>query len=106
VLFLLFNAITKKTKVRAVFRACAQLGLSENLMVAIGITSLVGTTRYVIPRTAIRLTGYPGGAVSIPVRVGNPPCGQTLLPVDFGAFVWLGLCRREGRFGSRIPLRS
>ena len=89
-------------KVRAVLAACAQLGLSENRTDAIGITLLVGTTLYVIPRTAILLTGYPGGALSIPVRVGNPPFGQTRFPVDFVAFVWLGLCLREGRFGSLI----
>lgn len=106
VLILLFDGITKVIKVRAALVACAQLGLSENLMVAMGITLLVCTIRYVIPRSAIRLTGYLGGAVSIPVRVGNPLFGQTLFPVYFGAFVWLGLYLREGRLRSLIPLRS
>lgn len=110
VLFLLFDGITKVMKVPVVLKACAQIGLPETLVVAIGITLLVCTVLYVIPGTsilgAILLTGYLGGAVSIQLRVGNPLFSQTLFPVYFGVLVWLGLYLREGRLRSLIPLRS
>jgi hypothetical protein len=110
VLFLLFDGITKVMKVSAVLKACAQLGLSENHVVAIGTTLLVCTVLYVIPRTsilgAILLTGYLGGAVCIQLRVGNPLFSQTLFPVYFGVLVWLALYLRESRLRSLIPLRS
>ena len=110
VLFLLFDGITKVMKVPAVVAACVQIGLSQNLVVAIGITLLVCTVLYVIPQTsilgAILLTGYLGGAVCIQLRVGNPLFSQTLFPVYFGVLVWLALYLREARLRSLIPLRS
>jgi hypothetical protein len=110
VLFLLFDGITKVMKVSAVLAACVQIGLSQNLVVAIGISLLACTVLYVIPQTsilgAILLTGYLGGAVSIQLRVGNPLFSQTLFPVYFGVLVWLGLYLREARLRSLIPLRS
>ena len=110
VLFLLFDGITKLMKVLPVLKACAQLGLSENLVVPIGATLLVCTLLYVIPSTsilgAILLTGYLGGAVCIQLRVGNPLFSQTLFPVYFGVLVWLGLYLRDARLRSIIPLRS
>lgn len=110
VLFLLFDGITKVMKASAVLKACAQIGLPENLVVAIGTTLLVCTFLYVIPQTsilgAILLTGYLGGAVCIQLRVGNPLFSQTLFPVYFGALVWLGLYLREPRLRSLVPFRS
>ena len=110
VLFLLFDGVTKVMKVSAVLAASAQLGLSQNLIVAIGITLLACTFLYVIPPTsilgAILLTGYLGGAVSIQLRVGNPLFGQTLFPVYFGVLVWLGLYLRDARLRILIPLQS
>lgn len=110
VLFLLFDGITKVMKVSAVLKASAQLGFSENLIAAIGVTLLVCTVLYVIPSTsilgAILLTGYLGGAVCIQLRVGNPLFSQTLFPVYFGVLVWLGLYLREPRLRSLVPLRS
>ena len=110
VLFLLFDGIAKVMKASAVLKASAQLGLSDNLVVAIGVTLLVCTLLYVIPATsilgAILLTGYLGGAVCIQLRVGNPLFSQTLFPVYFGVLVWLGLYLREPRLRSLVPLRS
>ena len=110
VLFLLFDGIAKVMRVRAVLDASAQLGLSENLIVAIGTTLLVCTVLYLIPQTsilgAILLTGYLGGAVCIQLRVGNPLFSQTLFPVYFGVLVWLGLYLRDRRLRALIPLRS
>lgn len=110
VLFLLFDGVTKVMKVPVVLKACAQLGLPENLVATTGITLLVCTVLYVIPRTsilgAILLTAYLGGAVCIQLRVRNPLLSQTLFPVYFGVLVWLGLYLRESRLRLLIPLRS
>jgi DoxX-like family len=110
VLFLLFDGITKVMKVSAVLAASVRLGLSENLIVAIGVTLLVCTILYVIPRTsilgAILPTGYLGGAVSIQLRVGNPLFSQALFPVYFGVLVRVGLYFRDARLRALIPLRS
>lgn len=110
VLFLLFDGITKLMKISVVLKACAQLGLSESIVVPIGITLLVCTVLYIIPSTsilgAILLTGYLGGAVCIQLRVGNPLFSQTLFPVYFGVLVWLALYLREPRLRSLIPLRG
>ena len=109
-MFLLFDGITKVMKVPVVLQASAQIGFSENLIVPIGITLLVCTILYVIPRTsilgAILLTGYLGGAVSIQLGIGNPLFSQTLFPVYFGMLVWLALYLREARLRSVVPLRS
>ncbi len=109
-LFLIFGGITKVMKVSAVLKASAQLGLSDNLIVAIGITLLACTVLYVIPQTsifgAILPAGYLGGAVSIQLRVRNPLFSQTLFPVYFGVLVWLGLYLRERRLRALIPLQS
>ncbi|PYT82680.1 MAG: hypothetical protein DMG40_05240 [Acidobacteria bacterium] len=109
VLFLLFDGITKVMRVPAVLKASAQLGLSDKLIVAIGVTLLLCTGLYVIPRTAVLgavfLTGYLGGAVSIQLRVGNPLFSETLFPVYFGVLVWLGLYLRESRLRALVPLR-
>jgi DoxX-like family len=110
VLFLHFDGITKVMKVSAVLAASVRLGLSENLIVAIGVTLLVCTILYVIPRTsilgAILPTGYLGGAVSIQLRVGNPLFSQALFPVYFGVLVRVGLYFRDARLRALIPLRS
>jgi len=106
VFFLLFDSITRVMKVSAVLAASVRLDLSENLIVAIGITLLVCTLLDVIPRTsilaAILLTGYLGGAVAIQPRVANP----RLFPVYFGVLVWLGRHFREARLRALVPLRG
>lgn len=110
VLFLLFDGITKVMRVPYVLAANVQLGLSDNLVVPIGIILLICTAFYVIPQTAIfgaiLLTAYLGGAVAIQLRVGHPLFSQTLFPVYFGALVWLALYLREGRLHRLIPVRS
>jgi len=64
-LFLLMDGSTKLFKPPFVIEATARLGYSESTIVGIGVTLLVCTVLYLIPRTAvlgaILLTGYLGG---------------------------------------------
>jgi hypothetical protein len=109
VLFLLFDAVIKFTKMPAVAQAMSQLGYPLKLAVGIGILELVCLAFYVIPRTAvlgaILLTGYLGGAIASHVRVGDPLFSHVLFPVYVGALLWGGLFLREERLGSLVPLR-
>jgi hypothetical protein len=70
---------------------------------------LVCTALYVIPQTAVLgavlLTGYLGGAVASSVRISGP-LFNTLLPIIFAAFVWVGLFLREDRLRALMPLRT
>ncbi len=109
VLFLLFDGITKVMKVKPVLDASAQLGYPVGTIVGIGITLLVCTALYVIPRTAvlgaILLTGYLGGAVASQVRIANPMF-DTLFPIIFALLAWVGILLREERLRALIPLRN
>jgi len=110
VLFLVFDGVTKVMKVPAIIEASARLGFSANLIVAIGVTLLVCTAIYVIPRTsvlgAILLTGYLGGAVVTNLRAGSPLFSLALFPAYFGVLVWAGLYLRNDRLRALIPFCS
>ena len=75
----------------------------------LGLTLLLCTILYVIPRTtmlgAILLTGYLGGAVNTHVRMyeGWFPI---LFPVIVGALLWGGLYLREGRLSALVPVTT
>jgi DoxX-like family len=109
VLFTLFDGVTKMMKEAYVLQATARLGYPESLIPGIGITLLVCTAVYVIPRTsilgAILLTGYLGGATATNVRAGNP-LFETLFPVIFAVLVWGGLYLRDEQLRTLIPLRT
>lgn len=108
VLFLTFDGVTKLMKAPQVVKATAQIGFPESTIVGIGITVLVCTALYVIPRTsilgAILLTAHLGGATAANVRAGSPVL-NTSFPIVFGVLVWLGLFLREYRLRALIPLR-
>lgn len=93
-----------------VTQSLAQLGLPLSLLNVIGILLVVCTILYVIPATsvlgAVLLTGYLGGAVSLQLRAGNPLLGYTLFPIYFGILMWAGLCLREPRLLTLMPLRK
>jgi hypothetical protein len=109
VLFLVFDGVTKVMKVAPVMEASKRLGFPANLIVAIGTVLLGCTAIYVIPRTsilgAILLTGYLGGAVVTNLRAGSPLFSETLFPIYFGIFVWVGLYLRDLQLRTLIPLR-
>lgn len=108
VVFMTFDGITKVIKARQVIEATARIGFPESTIVGIGISVLLCTALYVIPRTsvlgAILLTAHLGGATAANVRAGSPAF-NTSFPIIFGALVWLGLFLREGRLRALIPLR-
>jgi hypothetical protein len=112
VLFLVMDIVFKFIRPipPQVLQSVAQLGLQPGLLTAIGILLLVCTVLYVIPATsilgAVLLTGYLGGAISLQLRVGNPLFGYVLFPVYLGIFMWTGLCLRESRLLSLLPLRK
>jgi len=93
-----------------VVKATVQLGFSENVIFPLGITVLICTILYAVPRTAILgailLTGYLGGAVATHVRSGDPLFSHILAPVYFAVILWIGLYLREPRLGALVPLRS
>ena len=100
ILFMIFDGVTKLMRVEPVLKASAELGLSIQQTVGIGIAALICTLLYAIPRTsilgAVLLTGYLGGAMAIQLRAGNP-LFETLFPVMFGVLVWAGLAARDQR---------
>ena len=83
-----------------VIEATARLGYPESTIVGIGVTLLVCTVLYVIPRTAvlgaILLTGYLGGAVASNVRAGTSLFNM-IFPVLFGVLAWASLVLRDKR---------
>jgi hypothetical protein len=113
VLFLLLDAVMKLIKPAPVVDATKELGYQESVIVGLGITLLVCTILYAIPRTsvlgAILVTGYLGGAVATHVRVHGAARGslfEILFPGIVGVLVWGGLYLRDKRLRALLPLRS
>ena len=107
-LFLGVDAVMKVMQARVVMEATVQLGYPESTVFGIGITLLVCTLLYAIPRTAILgailLTGYLGGAIATQVRVGNPLFTHVLFPVYVAAMIWGGIYLRDSRLRAIVPL--
>lgn len=91
ILFLLFDALCKIIKEQHAISASTALGIPEGTIPGIGVTLLICTLLYAIPRTAIwgaiLLTGYLGGAMAIMMRAGQP----VYFALVFGLLVWLSL---------------
>ena len=100
VLFFLVDGVMKLLKPPVVVKATLQLGYAESAIVGIGMTLLLCTLLYIVPRTstigAILLTGYLGGAVASSVRAGMPPF-NVVFPMIFVGLVWGGLWLRDPR---------
>ena len=100
VLFLLMDGGMKLFKPPFVIEATARLGYPESTIVGIGVTLLVCTVLYLIPRTAvlgaILLTAYLGGAVASNVRAGTPLFNM-VFPMLFGVMAWAPLVLRDKR---------
>ena len=99
--FLLFDALSKIALERHVIAATTQIGYPVHTIRPIGITLLVITILYAIPRTAvlgaILLTGFLGGAVASKVRIDDPVFSSVLFGVYVGIAGWLGLWLRVAR---------
>ena len=108
-LFLLLDAVMKVIKARVAVEGTVQVGYPESTVVGIGLSLLVSTLLYAIPRTsvlgAILVTGYLGGAVATNVRVSAPLLSYILTPVYVGVLVWGGLYLRDERVRAMVPVR-
>jgi len=104
ILFLLFDAIGKIILQKNVISASAKLGWPETTLQGMGITLLISTILYIIPKTkilgAILLTAYLGGATATMVRVGQP----LYFSVIFGILVWLGAYLTNSKLRDLLPL--
>ena len=105
VLFFLLDGSMKLFKPPVVVKATVGLGYPESTIVGIGVTLLVCTVLYLIPRTAvlgaILLSGYLGGAVASNVRAESP-LFNAVFPVLLGVAVWASLVLRDKRLESLL----
>jgi len=106
-LFVLFDGTIKVMKSPAAMEGTTKLGYPASVVLPLGITVLVCTLLYMIPRTAILgavlLTGYLGGATATMVRVQN---AWLIFPVLTGVLAWLGPFLRDSRLRALLPLRN
>jgi hypothetical protein len=104
-LFLLFDGGARLAGFAPYVEGMTKFGYPATLAPWVGLTLLICTVLYIIPRTsvlgAILVTGYLGGATATQVRVGDP---WWLFPVVFGALAWGGLWLRFPGLREWIPL--
>jgi hypothetical protein len=100
VAFFVMDGAMKLAKPDVVVKATRDLGYPESQIVGIGLTLLVCTLIYVVPRTsvlgAILLTGYLGGAIASQVRV-QAAAFNVVFAFTFACLVWIGLWLRSPR---------
>lgn len=100
VAFLLVDSVMKIIMNSFHVEGTIKLGWSENAVQPIGLTLLICTILYIIPRTAILgvilLTGYFGGAIA---SMGSTH-QSFLFPLIFGVLVWGSLFLREPKVRS------
>jgi hypothetical protein len=106
-LFLLMDGVLRVAHFAPYVEGTVKFGYPAHLATPIGLTLVICTLLYVLPRTAvlgaILLTGYLGGAVATQVRVEDP---FFLFAAAFGVLVWAGLYLREPRLRALVPLRA
>jgi hypothetical protein len=107
VLMVLFSSVMKLMKMAAVVEGFAHAGLSERLIIPVGVIELVCVIVYMIPQTAvlgaILMTGLLGGATITTLRIGDPTYP---MPVVLGMLAWGGLFLRDTRLRDLIPIRK
>lgn len=105
ILFCLFDGGARLAGFAPYVQGMPKFGYDPALAPWIGLSLLVSTILYAVPRTgvlgAILLTGYLGGAVATQVRVGDP---WFLFPAVMGALAWAGLWCRSPRIRELLPL--
>jgi hypothetical protein len=106
-LFLLVDGGARLAGFAPYVEGLTKFGYPAALAPWIGLSLLVSTVLYVVPRTtalgAILVTGYLGGATATQVRVGDP---WFLFPVALGVMAWAGLWCRNARVRALLPLMS
>ena len=106
ILFLLIDSVSKLAMEHHVLEATSQIGYPIDTIRPIGLTLLIITVLYAIPRTAVLgavlLTGFLGGAVASKVRIADPLFASVLFGVYVGIVAWLGLFLREPALRRRV----
>ena len=105
--FVLLGSVMKLMRLPGVHEGFARAGLSDTLIIPVGIIELVCVVTYLVPSTAvlgaILMTGLLGGATVTTLRIGDPTYP---LPVFLGMLAWGGLFLRDPRLRMLIPLRK
>ena len=105
-LFLLVDGGARLAGFAPYVEGLTKFGYPAGLAPWVGLTLLICTLLYVVPRTtilgAILMTGYLGGAVATQLRVGDP---WFLFPVIMGVMAWGGLWLRDPELQEWIPVR-
>lgn len=106
ILFLLVDAVMKIALAGPSVEGSTQLGWPVERVQSLGITLLIPTILYAIPRTAVLgavlLCCYLGGAVAIMVRLNIP----FYFPVVMGILLWVALYLRMPVIRAVFPLTS
>ena len=104
ILFCLFDGGARLAGFAPYVEGLSKFGYDPALAPWIGLSLLVSTILYAVPRTAvlgaILLTGYLGGAIAAHVRVGDPLFSHTLFPIYVATLLWGGLYLRDPRLRS------
>lgn len=106
-LLLLMDAVMKLVKPDFVVEATVEMGMSEGIIVPLGVVLLASSLLYLVPRTAplgaVLLTGYLGGACATHVVLGDG-WFEIFFPVIFGILAWGGLWFRDVRVRAVLPM--
>jgi DoxX-like protein len=98
-LFMIFDGVIHLMKPVPVVEAFNKLGFPLSTSTGIGITELVCTVLYMLPRTAVigavLLTGVYGGAIAAHFRIADPFFDTYIFPTLLGALTWGGLLLRD-----------
>jgi len=104
-LFLLVDGGGRLAGFAPYIEGMTKFGYAAALAPWVGLSLLVSTILYALPRTsvlgAILVTGYLGGATATQVRVGDP---WFLFPVALGVMAWAGLWCRNAQVRALLPL--
>lgn len=107
IFFVLMGSVMKLMRLPAVHEGFARGGLSDSLIVPVGLIELICVITYVIPATAvlgaILMTGLLGAACLTSLRIADPTYP---LPVILGMLAWGGLFMRDLRVRALIPFRK
>ena len=105
VLFFLFDSSMKLIRPDLVIKAT---GWHAGVVIGLGVTLLISTILYAIPRTsvlgAILITGYLGGAMATNLFLKSP-VWFNCLAVVYGVLLWGGLFLRDPQLRAILPLR-
>jgi hypothetical protein len=99
ILFMIFDGVIHLMKPVPVVEAFSKLGFPLGTSTGIGVTELVCTVLYGLPRTAVigavLLTGVYGGAMAAHFRIADPFFDTYIFPTLLGALTWGGLLLRD-----------